>query len=154
MLTMPVVTCLSSTYHIMSSHLPYLMQPDLGTALQEGLALQDGQGLLEAYNLSLTTFLPLLITFRLGNAPVLYFLVIVENCIELSLQAIAVTSVLRNRLVKGGILFGLVLYVLLHSRFVDFVLLCSLLILLLSICLFILFLRQFFREVRFHCRFV
>merc|ERR1719146_39424 len=103
--------------------------------------------LLQTCNFSLPALLSLLVGFRLRNATILDFLIVLKHSIQLCLQSIAVCRILRNGLVKANILLGLVLHILLHGSSVDLILLGGLLVLLLGGCLFGLLLSQVLGEV-------
>merc|ERR1719253_2240408 len=99
-------------------------------ALHEGgLALEDGERLLEALDLCLAARLALLVGLRLGDAAVLDLRVVLVHGVELGLGLLAVAGDLRNGLLLGLVLLGLVLHVLLLGGLDDLVLLGDLLVL-------------------------
>merc|ERR1719253_2170384 len=91
---------------------------------ERGLALEDGERLLEALDLRLAARLALLVGLRLGDAAVLDLRVVLVHGVELGLRLLAVARDLRD-----GLLLGLVLHVLLLGGLDDLVLLGDLLVL-------------------------
>merc|ERR1719265_1075095 len=120
-------------------------------ALHEGgLVLEDGQGILEASDLRLSTTLALLVSLRLGNAAVLKLGVVLHNSGEFRILGVAVGGKLRNLLVQAGELLRLVLNILLVHCLLELVLLH---VLVMGICcsgLFGLFLCEIVGEVCLH----
>merc|ERR1719281_916433 len=92
-------------------------RPAAGPALHEGrLLLEDPERLLEPRDLCLAAGLPLLVRLRLGDAPVLELLVVVQDGAEFSVRRLPVGSHLGDGLVQRGELLRLVLHILLlHS---------------------------------------
>merc|ERR1719253_1661841 len=117
-------------------------------ALHEGgLALEDGERLLEALDLCLAARLALLVGLRLGDAAVLDLRVVLVHGVELGLGLLAVAGDLRNGLLLGLVLLGLVLHVLLLGGLDDLVLLGDLLVLGRRVGLLLLYLGEAGGEV-------
>merc|ERR1719443_1686169 len=118
--------------------------------LNEGGALQDRQGFLEASNLCLAPLLALRVRLGLGDATVLDLVIVLEDGAELRRCRVPVTRELRNLLVERFELLRLVLHVLLLQRRRYLVHLRRLGILSLSVCLRGLLCREVLGKVRLH----
>merc|ERR1719387_2485142 len=116
--------------------------------LQEGLALEDRQSLLQTSDLCLTPSLPLFIGLRLGYALIFDLLVVGQDSIQFRLSALKVRFELSDFLVKPLELLCLVLHILLLCHLGDFVLLCLLVVCGLSRRFLCLLLCKVFGEIR------
>merc|ERR1719401_1502722 len=109
--------------------------------------LKDGQSVLQALDLGLTTGLSLCVSFWFCNAPVLNFSVVIHNCSKLSVRRFPICLQIANVFVETSELLSLILHILILESLSNLVLLCRLLVLGFSIVLFGSLLSQIVREV-------